>query len=605
MTKLISVNTAIQFPEHGLSIFPANPATKAPAISGSWNVYRDRLPTWEEIGAWYDRPNGLAIVCGRGSRNLEGLDFDNKGSPSANDLLDLWRARVERRAPGLYARLLIERTQSGGYHVLYRCEIVEGNQKLAQRPSTDAELQTSPARYQTLIETRGEGGYFITAPSSGYALIQGRFSTIPTLTPEERQILLDEARALTQRSVEPRSTPVAREVVGNRPGDDYNARGNVEDVLIAHGWKLVRRIGDETQWRRPGKAFGISATLNHIPGLFYVFSSNADPFEPERGYNPFSVYAILEHGGDFRAAAKTLRAEGYGGQEDFDREAWANRFRGRPISGNEMQLYSWIQRNHNAGVAIVTNGELAQILDRSERTIMRWLNSLEARGLIRRRQTETGRYIDLVDAGEGDKNILSNRLTDQNINLGGVGGENASPVVSVAATCEQCGTGEMQPDEAGIVRCTCCAQVVPAAEIVNEALHVYGHVAKPSRLEAIEYHVISNGRPDLTYSKIVHLHNLLIAERQRKRDDDRYLTKLQGLSVAQLRRREKSAADRAEKLAREGKRGESLVWSRMCWLTGHEIERRERMDAEQRASELVGAVGRKAAVKQFAMEGLW
>jgi len=44
----------------------------------------------------------------------------------------------------------------------------------------------------------------------------------------------------------------------------------------------------------------------------YVFSSNAAPFEPGKAYGPFAVYALLEHHGDFAAAARALRAEGYG-----------------------------------------------------------------------------------------------------------------------------------------------------------------------------------------------------------------------------------------------------------------------------------------------------
>ena len=46
--------------------------------------------------------------------------------------------------------------------------------------------------------------------------------------------------------------------------------------------------------------------------MLYVFSSNAAPFESQRAYGRFSVYALLEHGGDFALAASALRAEGYG-----------------------------------------------------------------------------------------------------------------------------------------------------------------------------------------------------------------------------------------------------------------------------------------------------
>ena len=41
-------------------------------------------------------------------------------------------------------------------------------------------------------------------------------------------------------------------------------------------------------------------------------SGNASPFESEKRYSKFAVYTLLEHLGDFSAAARALSAEGYG-----------------------------------------------------------------------------------------------------------------------------------------------------------------------------------------------------------------------------------------------------------------------------------------------------
>ena len=46
--------------------------------------------------------------------------------------------------------------------------------------------------------------------------------------------------------------------------------------------------------------------------IFYVFSQNASPFEAGNAYSPFAVYTLLEHAGDYLAAAKVLAQEGYG-----------------------------------------------------------------------------------------------------------------------------------------------------------------------------------------------------------------------------------------------------------------------------------------------------
>lgn len=98
---------------------------------------------------------------------------------------------------------------------------------------------------------------------------------------------------------------------GLRPGDDFNRRADLAALLIHHGWTLVRD-GDNQHWSRPGKNGGTSATLKD--GIFYVFSSNAAPFEANCAYRPFAVLALLEHGGDFAAAARTLRQHGFGSQ---------------------------------------------------------------------------------------------------------------------------------------------------------------------------------------------------------------------------------------------------------------------------------------------------
>src|SRR5204863_7012750 len=100
-----------------------------------------------------------------------------------------------RQNPGLAAlydhlsRGYLEATPAGGRHLLYRCDKIEGNQKLATR--SDGEKR------QTLIETRGEGGLIIVAPSHGtvhpsgkpYLLLRGGISSIRTILAHQRALL--------------------------------------------------------------------------------------------------------------------------------------------------------------------------------------------------------------------------------------------------------------------------------------------------------------------------------------------------------------------------------------------------------------------------------
>jgi len=183
-----------------------------------------------------------------------------------------------------------------------------------------AQRRLDDGKVVTLIETRGEGGLFLCAPTDGYELVQGDLCELPMLTEAERDVLLQAAWELNEYVppvVNGPKVPAehpqrcgASPDSADRPGDDFNYRGDVRAVLEQHGWSCVKG-GDNEYWRRPGKTSGWSATLKDR--VFYVFSANAAPFEPNRAYWPFSVYALLEHGSDYEQAARSLRELGYGG----------------------------------------------------------------------------------------------------------------------------------------------------------------------------------------------------------------------------------------------------------------------------------------------------
>ncbi|MCC6906842.1 MAG: AAA family ATPase [Phycisphaerales bacterium] len=309
----------------GLCALPAvrTGQEKRPALR-EWKPYQSRLPSREELARWFDgSATALCLVCGAVSGNLEMIDFDLGG-----EAFEPWRRAVESMAPGLVDRLVIESTPSGGRHVIYRCDQpVSGNTKLAQRrievgadePVVVGCKEHKPRRDAggawvitiTMIETRGEGGLFLCAPSDGYEILKGELAAPPVITSDQRDILLGCAWALDETRPPVIDTPsgVSDDVSTSRPGDEFNRRGDPRAILRAHGWTLVQG-GENEHWCRPGKSAGTSATLKD--GVFYVFSTNAAPFEAQQGYSPFAVYALLEHGGDFNAAASALASQGYG-----------------------------------------------------------------------------------------------------------------------------------------------------------------------------------------------------------------------------------------------------------------------------------------------------
>jgi hypothetical protein len=211
----------------------------------------------------------------------------------------------------------LEKAPRGGYHLPYRCEEISGNTKLAREP---APAEDDPNGVSVLIETRGEGGFFICAPSFGkvhptrkpYELLQGGFKSIATITPEQRRLLFDLARTFDRMPIKDVHQPPICAADSGRPGDDFNERADWREILEPSGWRLVFERGSTGYWRRPGKDRGVSATTDHNgSGLLYVFSTSTT-FEDGRGYCKFSAYAILRHNGDFQAAARELAGCGYG-----------------------------------------------------------------------------------------------------------------------------------------------------------------------------------------------------------------------------------------------------------------------------------------------------
>lgn len=320
------LSTALKLTHNGYAVVPTRAdGTKAPV--GDWKRWQIERPDERQLHAWLESGSfdGIGLVCGAVSGNLEMLELEGRAIAEgvsvrmaeiadASGLGDLWSRIVTGYS---------ETSPSGGIHFLYRVQgPVAGNTKLARRPATPAELEVNPdERVKVLVETRGEGGYVVIAPSNGrthetgkpWTMLAGGIDTIPTITADERDALHILARSVDQMPAV--SEPVAKHATqgdGPNVADDYNQRHTWDDILLEHGWAKVYSAGSTTYWRRPGKQRGISATTGRNEGdNLYVFSSSTE-FDTERPYSKFAAHALLEHGGDLSAAGKALFKQGYG-----------------------------------------------------------------------------------------------------------------------------------------------------------------------------------------------------------------------------------------------------------------------------------------------------
>jgi putative DNA primase/helicase len=322
------LDAALAWHHAGCSVIPVRTdGTKMPAVT--WKAYQDQPASEAVVTEWFTsgRYDGIGIICGAVSGHLEMFEAEGR---AVTDTLPAFRDAMRDNGHGdLWDRLnsgFLEQSPSGGLHWLYRVAgEARRNLKLARRPATSAELEQDPAdKVKVLLETRGEGGYVVVAPSAGrthstggaWTFLVGTPATIPTLTVDERDALHAIASMFdTMPAAEPIQPAMSfgGSTGGTRPGDDFNQRAVWEDILT--GWTKVKHFGGNCYgWVRPGKNTrdGISATTGRNDGdNLYVFSSSTE-LDTERPYSKFSVYTMLEHNGDYSAAAKQLRADGYG-----------------------------------------------------------------------------------------------------------------------------------------------------------------------------------------------------------------------------------------------------------------------------------------------------
>lgn len=317
----------------GLCVLPPKQdGTKAPDV-GSWTRYQRQRPTDEDVLGWYaNGRTGVGVLCGAVSGGIEMLELEGTAVAEGLDrrFREACRDLGVEDALDRVMRGYVERTPKGGLHLVYRVPTPRGNTKLARRPTTEDEREDPDDRVRVLMETRGEGGYVVTAPSHGsvhptglpYVLLAGSFSTIADVTDDERDALWAAARTLDRMPPQPAYEPRPRSSrldPSDGPIARYNARPDIREVTLGllerHGWTVVK-AGRYVRLRRPGKDHGESATFDYHGDAELIVWSSSTPFDSDRGghptsYDPAGVLAVLEHGEDFAAMGRALaEAEG-------------------------------------------------------------------------------------------------------------------------------------------------------------------------------------------------------------------------------------------------------------------------------------------------------
>lgn len=341
---MITISEIVKIP--GLQFMPVL-ENKRP-IHNEWQITKKDYD--------YSGINAIGLVCGKISGNVESIDFDLKYSLNPK-MFNEYCTIVKQLDPTLLPKMVVQQTVSGGFHFVYRCSFIEGNLKLANRPTTEAEKKATydksyAAEYnklieakhepekaenaakivaensaendkvRVLIETRGEKGYIATFPTKGYSLKQGSFDNIQTITPEQRSILFNVAFGFNEvlKEIVHREVKQKKQTKGLTPIEDYDDRADVVSLLEKHGWEAVGKKGPKILMKRPGDTKADhSGNYDEERKWFSVFSTSTQ-FEAQTPYKPYAVFTELELEGDYQKTPKALYDLGYGDRIENIRE---------------------------------------------------------------------------------------------------------------------------------------------------------------------------------------------------------------------------------------------------------------------------------------------
>ena len=282
--------TATNLVEMGYSVIPIG-EKKRPY--GAWKEFQDRKASVLEISRVLksDKVKGIGIVCG--VDGLEVVDVDLKVMDKLVHRRMFWKqllGQLRDNIEGFDGKFVIYETMSGGYHILYRCAVVEGNAKLAKVSGSK----------EAVLETRGVGGYVYVYERRIGELSYGE---IKEVSAKERAVLMAVCRGLD--GYNPNAT-----VQGDTPWGDYDKRTDVWS-LLQDEFEMVSDEADRWIIKRFGATSEHSGYIYKDTGLLYLFSTGTR-YPAEHALSPSSVFAFRYHGGNFSMSAKDLLSKGYG-----------------------------------------------------------------------------------------------------------------------------------------------------------------------------------------------------------------------------------------------------------------------------------------------------
>jgi hypothetical protein len=284
----------------------------------AWKKNQTEKLSKEEFELRYNYTGGITLKDGRkmeatsgigiitGFEKLEVIDVDLKVFASEVERNDFFNEYISFLKDNIFDfenKFIIVRTRNFGYHILYRCEKITGNKKIA----------VLKGMTEAVIESRGIGGYVWIYDK----FYQGNsYNDIKEISIEDRELLWQCSAYYNHISnievdiQKYKTIEIQQKENDLKVWDDYNERTSIFD-LIRNEFTIIRKLNDKTIIRRNGAQSPHSGYIFDNSRAMYLFSTGTI-YPNETLLTPFAVYTFQKHNGNYSAAAKDLYYQGYG-----------------------------------------------------------------------------------------------------------------------------------------------------------------------------------------------------------------------------------------------------------------------------------------------------
>ena len=292
----VTIGRALNLLNFGFSIMAIG-NNKIPL--GRWKSYQNTPITAQKLQKDSEDKdcNGFGIITGY--NGLECIDVDLKVFESLQDQKDFWNqfiSMLQDHIDDFDRKFVIYKTVNSGYHIIYRCNEIEGNKKLA----------TLKGHKQAIIETRGTGGYIFIYDNQISKLA---YEDVQLISEDDRVVLFGICKYFHYQESVDVNLPVV-ENQGLSPWDDFNRRNKASDI-IADEFDNVRNLSDRYALRKKGSKDPLHGYIYKDTDLCYLFTT-ATIYPHEKALSAFYLYTYKYHNGDFKEATRQVYKDGYG-----------------------------------------------------------------------------------------------------------------------------------------------------------------------------------------------------------------------------------------------------------------------------------------------------